>query len=179
MSNTLVVNLFGGPGVGKSTNAALAFGKLKVRGYNAEYVPEFAKENVWEDRFGPLNFQSYIFGKQSWRVQRVIGKVDVVITDSPILLSLIYGKDIGPLEDAIVHQFNQWNTLNLHLFRNLEHHPYNPKGRTQTREEAIAIDFKIHRILLDHHIRYKSVETGAGEETANKIVEIVEEQLAT
>ena len=42
---TIVVNLFPGPGTGKSTGAAYIFSKLKMAGVDAEYVSEFAKEN--------------------------------------------------------------------------------------------------------------------------------------
>lgn len=35
---TLVVNLFAGPGAGKSTGAAYIFSKLKMLGYDCEYV---------------------------------------------------------------------------------------------------------------------------------------------
>ena len=39
----IVVNLFGGPGCGKSTTAAWLFNQLKERGINCEYVTEFPK----------------------------------------------------------------------------------------------------------------------------------------
>lgn len=48
MKNTLIVNLYGGPGTGKSTGAAYIFSKLKMDGIDAEYVTEFAKDKVWE-----------------------------------------------------------------------------------------------------------------------------------
>src|SRR5262245_20723095 len=62
---TLTVNLFGGPGCGKSTNAALVFGKLKNDGINVELVTEFAKELTWEGRSGALRFQPYVTAKQA------------------------------------------------------------------------------------------------------------------
>jgi hypothetical protein len=92
MTDTLVVNLFGGPGVSKSTNRALVFAKLKLAGMNVEEAPEFAKELVWEGRHKALRYQQYIIGKQMWRVERLRGEVDVVVTDSPILFGLIYGE---------------------------------------------------------------------------------------
>ena len=42
--NTLVVNLFGGPGTGKSTTMAHVFAELKWRGYDCEMSNEYAKE---------------------------------------------------------------------------------------------------------------------------------------
>ena len=46
--NTLVINLFSGPGVGKSTTAAMVFAKLKMNGVDCEMALEFAKEKVWD-----------------------------------------------------------------------------------------------------------------------------------
>lgn len=48
MKNTLVVNLFGEPGAGKSTGAAYVFAMLKMAGVDAELVTEYAKDKVWE-----------------------------------------------------------------------------------------------------------------------------------
>ena len=49
MKDTLVVNLFAGPGAGKSTGAAYIFSMLKMAGIDTEYVNEYAKDKVWED----------------------------------------------------------------------------------------------------------------------------------
>ena len=40
MKNTLIVNLFGGAGIGKSTLMARIFSELKVQGYDCEMVTE-------------------------------------------------------------------------------------------------------------------------------------------
>ena len=48
MKNTLIVNLFGGAGIGKSTLMARIFSELKVQGYDCEMVTEFAKDLVWK-----------------------------------------------------------------------------------------------------------------------------------
>ena len=49
MKNPIIVNLFGVPGAGKSTGAAYIFSQLKMAGVNAELMPEFAKDKVWEE----------------------------------------------------------------------------------------------------------------------------------
>ena len=43
MKSTLLVNLYAGPGAGKSTGAAYIFAKLKMAGVDCEYVSEYAK----------------------------------------------------------------------------------------------------------------------------------------
>lgn len=60
---TLVVNLYAGPGTGKSTTAALAFGELKTLGVNCEYVQEYAKDRVWDEHFSVFSNQIYLLGK--------------------------------------------------------------------------------------------------------------------
>ena len=43
----IVVNFFGAPGSGKTTAALGIAGYLKRKHLNAEYVSEFAKDQVW------------------------------------------------------------------------------------------------------------------------------------
>ena len=49
LEKPLVVNLFAGPGTGKSTAAAQIFQALKWQRFSCELVTEFAKEKVWEE----------------------------------------------------------------------------------------------------------------------------------
>lgn len=61
MKNTLLVNLYAGPGAGKSTGAAYIFAKLKMAGVDCEYVSEYAKDRVWqEDQFPLKHCQLYV-----------------------------------------------------------------------------------------------------------------------
>lgn len=131
----LVVNLTGAPGAGKSTGAAYVFSQLKMRGINCELVTEYAKDKVWEEDTAALNNQAYVFGHQLFRLTKLEGKVDVVITDSPILLSIIYNKDmkrLGPAFTEVVKNcFTSFDNINFFIHRVK---PYNPIGRLQTGE---------------------------------------------
>ena len=88
MGKVIIVNLFGGPGTGKSTTAAGVFAKLKMQNINCELVQEFAKHVVWRGNFTTLNNQLYIFAKQHDRLFHLKDKVDIIITDSPTIMGL-------------------------------------------------------------------------------------------
>ena len=166
-----VVNLFAPPGAGKSTGAAYIFAKLKMAGVNAELITEFAKDKVWEDNKEAIKNQAYIFGKQYYRMSRCKNKVDVLVTDSPLILSILYNTDgtLGEEFNKVVSNvFSSFNNLNYWLKRVK---PYNPKGRLQTEEEATALVPKLKQILFDEHVDYK--EYRGLEEDYDKIIDDV------
>ena len=107
----LVVNMFAGPGKGKSVMSAEVFALLKKRGINCELIQEYAKSRVWEESFRTLDDQVYVFGKQSHRQWQCDGKVEVIVTDSPLLLSIIYDESKTELlADLVMHVFDQNET---------------------------------------------------------------------
>lgn len=86
MKKTIVVNLFGTPGAGKSALAANIFANLKKHNINCELVREYVKIWAYQDKqVTPLD-QVYLLGKQTQSEAMLYGKVDVIVTDSPILL---------------------------------------------------------------------------------------------
>ena len=166
---TKIINLFGGPGVGKSTTAAALFAEMKYQGKNVELVQEYIKEGVWEGRSEKFfAAQEYIFAKQNWKLSRLIGEVDYIVTDSPLLLSLIYKNDSYPpsFDEFVLHTFNQYDNFNICLKRDKE---YNGAGRFQTEKEAKKIDVQINRFLLLNYI--KNIRLEANRETPNQILE--------
>ena len=168
---TLIINLFGGPGTGKSTLAAYIFAMLKMRGVDSELITEFAKDKVWENNEEVFTNQAYLFGEQSFKISRCDGKVDVIVTDSPLPLSIIYNNDKRLTENfnlTVMDVFNSYNNLNFFLIRQKE---YNPNGRRQTKEEAIEVDDMIKKMLKERNISY---ETAMGNQSgADEIVETI------
>lgn len=151
-----IINLFAGPGSGKSTMAASLFAELKKLGVNAELVTEYAKDCVWEGRLYTLTNQIYIFGKQLHRLFRVVDKVDVVVTDSPILFSIIYAPNYSANFSNLVKEvFANFKNINLFVRRSSK---YNPIGRTQTEEEAVALDSKIEDLLKECNQPFRNVD---------------------
>lgn len=170
----IVVNLFGAPGSGKSTGAARIFSNLKMKGVNIELVTEYAKDKVWEENKAVFNDQLYIFGKQNFRLSRLKDKVDVVITDSPIFLSILYNKTYTNTFNKLVKEiFDSYNNLNFFIKRDK---PYCPIGRFQTEEESNNLSIFLKELLDSHKIEYIEANGNIGDYD-NKITNIILERL--
>ena len=158
MKKPIVINLAGAPGAGKSTGAAYIFSSLKQKGINCELVGEFAKDKTWEHNILALSCQEYVLGKQSYRMARCRDEVDVIITDSPLPLSIIYNTNHAISESfpkLVMDIFNTYSNLNFFLNRVK---PYNPKGRNQTESESDELSNKIKQLYDELGIQYKEID---------------------
>ena len=154
----LIVNLFGAPGAGKSTLAAYIFSKLKMAGVNAELVTEFAKDKTWENNQKALANQVYVFGKQLYRITRCQDDVDVIVTDSPLLLSVIYNHSdiLGEDFNNLVYKvFSSYDNANYFINRVKK---YNPKGRNQTEKESDEIATEVKEMLSKYGVDYTEAD---------------------
>lgn len=151
-----VVNLFAGPGAGKSTTAAGLFHLMKLDGMSVELVTEYAKEMTWEKRNNILTDQLYILAKQHRRVSRLRDEVDYVVTDSPFLVGILYRKDdySETLDRLVVELWNRYENLNFFLERVKA---YVPVGRNQSEDEARRIDVTTKELLSRLQIPYEGV----------------------
>ena len=61
MKKTKIINLFGGPGVGKSTITSGIFYELKKRNIECDIPYEFPKQVAWENNHSQISDQLYIF----------------------------------------------------------------------------------------------------------------------
>lgn len=153
---TIIVNLFAGAGAGKTTCAWEIASELKKRGIETEYVSEYAKELVWDNNMemldGSLEHQQILYHEQKRRIDRLIGKVDVVVTDSPTLLSIMYLKE--PNEEfakKAVEEYKQNQNFNLFINRDKE---YQQTGRIHSLQESKAVDNKIKQFLKSNNIYF-------------------------
>lgn len=173
---TLLVNLFGSPGAGKSTARAEVFALLKRHGVNCEEVYEFAKKLTWTKRMAELSVQPYILGKQLRDIETLRGQVDVIITDSPLLLSYFYGKkycgDAYPdsFYDAALDIFFRQDDGFNYFIRRVK--PYNPAGRNQTEAESDEIANELAKNLFDLGVDFNPVDGNekGSREIANDIL---------
>jgi hypothetical protein len=156
-NKTVVINLFGGSGCGKSTTAALLFARMKLNGMHVELVREYVKYWAWNDRKVREWDQLYLLGKQSAYESMLYGKVDFIVTDSPILLAGIYqdyrsgglDKYVGYAAKSFMNHAKSTGVeyVNLILKRTK---PFDPRGRWETEEEAKKIDEFVRNYLVDY-----------------------------
>lgn len=154
--NTVVVNAFGGPGVGKTTCSWEIASELKKQGLCVEYVSEYAKELVWDDNLqmldGTVEHQKILLDEQEKRIQRLIGKADVVVTDSPLLLNLTYCRDCPEdYKQEVLERFNSYNNF-CFLVKRDPSLDFEDRGRIHNLEESIEKDKEIQSFLRENGI---------------------------
>ncbi len=188
-SSTQVINLHGGPGVGKSTIAAGVFSKLKSKNVSCELVVEFPKEITWEETQKLLENQIYIFSEQFRRQWRLLDKVDYIITDSPLLLYSIYfdyyleklnnlrsSKYDNLCREFFDQTYLQFHNIDYFISRRFEeidekivYPDYETSGRNQNIDEAVMLDKKIQDKLYKFNPGY-TIVTGDVDNVVNCIV---------
>ena len=174
MKKALVINLFGGPGCGKSTTMARIFAELKILGYNAEMVSEFAKDLVYEQRQETMKDELYIFAKQHHRMFRVNDKVDIIITDRPLLLTNVYASLYLPKDEfqkdllqLVNTTFSGFNNVNILLDR--EGVNYHTEGRLQDESQSKEIDEMTKTELTRNGHKYATIKSTDYEAIMNYI----------
>jgi hypothetical protein len=63
-----------------------------ANGECCELVQEYAKQLVWAEKYEELNNQYHVSKTQYDWLKAVDGKVEYIVTDSPLLLGLVYNK---------------------------------------------------------------------------------------
>lgn len=151
-----VINFVGGPCSGKSTLGTGLFYQMKKDGYNVEFVHEWAKELTWDERKKCLQDQLSILGHQNNMVNRLSGKVDWVVTDSSIILGLMYAPEnyYKTFPQMVLEVFNSYDNITIYVNRP---DVYQSSGRNQNQEQAKLIDLKIKNMLKSNNIDFMEV----------------------
>ena len=165
-----IVNLFGGPGIGKSSIASGLTYKLKKKHITCDNPYEFPKSLAWDENHSAIQDQLYVLANQHRGIVKSFGKVDYIVLDSPILLSLVYRSVYqGTKYPSTLYQseyfdklvldiHNQYDCINIVLRRGDGNH--NEKERYQTLEESKELDRIIETSLITNKIPYYVVKVG-------------------
>lgn len=114
------INIFGGPGVGKSICAAKLFGDLKLHGYLIEQVSEYAKTWAHQKRSVDVYAQLYFLAKQVKAERECLTNgYELIVTDSPLGLCpfipvRISLKKLNGLQPQCGDIYGQWIRNILH-----------------------------------------------------------------
>lgn len=172
MKNGLVINLFGGPGSGKTTMAAELFSSLKKLHFEVELVTEFAKDLIMQNNPDALEHQFYVTGVQAHRIWSASRKMDVVVVDSPILLGPIYDKRNSPtLKKLCIEYHNELNNLNILLSRQVFAHSMTARVHSLT--ESVGLDNRIHRLLDELNVNYLELKDIKFDELLEMVSELI------
>lgn len=156
------INIFGGPGCGKSTAASAVFTNLKCDGYNTELIQEYVKTWAYEGRDIKPFDQLYLFSKQL-RKEAVLlhdNRVQLVVTDSPLMMSVCYStlvdKSLSTHLQGLANEFEKtYEPLNIVLGR--EGCEYRLDGRYQNYDEAVKMDELIRNYLDRNKVAYTEI----------------------
>ncbi len=174
-----LINLFAGPGAGKSAIAAGVFYELKKRHISCNNPYEFPKTLAWDKNYSAIQDQLYVFANQHRGIAQSYGKVDFIVIDSPILFSTIYHSYYTkgyPAEyydqsfhDMVVDLHKKYDNVNIILKRTEGSH--DEGERFQDLEESLAIDRLCVEKLDEHSIPYHEVQVG--ENTVETILKLI------
>ena len=147
------INLFSGPGGGKSTLSAWLFYNLKMQRKRVEQIQEYIKFWTYIPR-SPKSFDGvYIMSKQIHQEDTILrGDTDLIVTDSPLMLQYFFSWHHGspgqqPMLQLALEMESLYPSLNILLKRKDEF--YDKVGRYENIEEAKKIDNKM-KILFDN-----------------------------
>lgn len=179
---TIIINLYGGPGVGKSTSAAYLYYLLKSAGENVELVREYVKDWAWDNRKFNVYDEIYFLGKQVRHESMLFGKVDWIVTDAPVYMTSYYASLYcspklahGVLEaaQAFYQQAKDDGHQHLHILLN-RNKPYKADGRYQTEDQAKNMDKGIWEMLNKFDIPI--IDTYPAEDSLYNTLQLVKKQ---
>lgn len=178
---TWVVNFISGPGAGKSVMSAMIFVKLKLGGHTAEYCQEYAKNLVWIKDYTTLNNQHWVTQKQYQLLKQMVGHVDFIVTDGPLVQGIYYNlhnpdntSNVEKTQKMILTCSAEFNNINIFLERGQFN--YEKAGRLQTEEEAREIDVILKHLLRQNGVRYQVFDSSMTEDNLKNITEYIIQQ---
>ena len=174
---TTIINLYGGSGVGKSTVAALLFAKMKIAGLHVELVREYVKLWAWGGRKVRREDQIYLLGKQSAYESVLYGKVDYIVTDSPVFLAGMYaewhngedGRYVTSAANSFIEQAHRESNVKICNYLLRREGEFDTRGRWGTAEEAERFDKFLENKLTTNGHSYTEI-SGSEEEKVNYIM---------
>lgn len=155
-----VINLFGAPGMGKSSVRSGIFWLMKSFHLSVEEVSEYAKYLVLSGRKWQLREeQVYLFSKQHHK-QLIIERTgyDYAVTDSPLQLCAYYApQNYYPSFPGLVDEaYDHFENINFFVTRDLNASDaqFENRGREHDKDMALAVEADMREFLNKKGIVY-------------------------
>lgn len=172
----IVVNIIGGPGVGKSILVAEIFAALKRQYVSCDMSLEYIKRKIREKAIKVTENQVYLYAKQQFQIYTMKDDVDVIVTDSPAMLCAVYDKEqCSMLKGLALKELNSYNNMTYFIERD-KSKDYEQEGRYQDLQGAKKVDKKVKKFLDENKIEYKSIN-GIGPDVLELVVSDVLKKL--
>jgi deoxyadenosine/deoxycytidine kinase len=165
------IGFVGGPGTGKSTQAALLFAHLKKQGRDVELVMEYMKAWIHEKRPLKQDTQIYALGKQMNYESRWLSHgTKHIVTDSPLVIAAFHAHkyvtpELGEIKMQDVEFFGALHDEHL-IFLKRGNFAYQKEGRFQTEQEAREMDVEILDFVYSHYTKEQVTEIRVGDDEA-------------
>lgn len=169
----LRVNFYGGPGVGKTTLAALIFAELRKTNVSCSLIPEWIKTWAYQGRPITGFDQLFSFSNQLFMEEEAIRSTGIIITDSPLFLQCMYSDKHARIVSQhiwnIAYSFESYYpSVNFLVKRSGR---YEQHGRYEDEEQAIQMDNYIIQQLEVRQIPIMIVDRSATDLIIDKIME--------
>lgn len=157
------VNLFGGPGSGKSKTAARLYDALGRQHLSVELVTEFVKRYAYEKIPVEGPRQIFVFGSQMESEAMFLRTgVKHIVTDSPLFLQCWYSRSRKEsFWGDLAHMAEYFDSLYpaLNIFLDRDGIPYDEHGRYQNRDEAMKVDTGMQAFLNEMSVPFTVIRT--------------------
>jgi len=150
------INLYSGPGAGKSTLALWLTCELRKAGVFTEFVDEWIKRWAYEKRKIEGWDQYVVFNNQLEKEEFFLRRGVSIVSDSPLIMQMAYMKKYGHerfiplcLPAALLFE-EDFPSVNIFLDRGKL--PYDTTGRWESYEEALEMDKQI-KSIMEHNLK--------------------------
>lgn len=128
----------------------MLFSELKRRHRNVELVREVVKQWAYEGRRPESFDQVCLFGRQLELEHRLLPHVELLVTDSPLLLGAYYARlHLAPCHEELARIAAAYEAEypGLYVLLDRPDVPFQSEGRIHTEAESLAADVQIEAFV--------------------------------